>query len=289
MKRAEILSHTISYRDIGQGPVVVLLHGYGGSTSDWNAVSDRLSKEFRVITPNLSSLFLDPHRPMSFSQQVIILKEFLHIFKKSKNDNVFVAGSSYGAALAYALTVEAADYVDRLALLNPMPPSPYDFVKNPLLKVLLKVGRFAPAIALLLMSPAGKLGLPYIQNIFNVTWLQSRVRKNRMISLNSKKIKMITHVIHRFTWINDTEDWSIWRARIGFVKIPVHVLYGGRDTLFTPDTYSQLAKVFPQSDLSKIPHGGHLISRECADEVSEILSEFFKASPQKLALVKEIN
>ena len=100
---------------------------------------------------------------------------------------------------------------------------------------------------------------------------------------------MITHVVHRFTWISDTEDWSVWRARIGFIKAPVHILYGGRDNLFSEDTYTQLAQSFPQSDLTRIHHGGHLISRECSEEVINVLWEFFKAPPQKLAIVKEIN
>jgi pimeloyl-ACP methyl ester carboxylesterase len=43
----------ISYRDTGQGPVIVLLHGFLEDMRMWDYFRDRLSKKFRVITPDL--------------------------------------------------------------------------------------------------------------------------------------------------------------------------------------------------------------------------------------------
>lgn len=276
MKKAEILSHAISYKDIGKedAPILILFHGYGGSTSDWSYLADKLALGFRIIIPNLSSLFLDPDRPMSFSQQVIVLKEFIKLFKKNKKEQLFLSGNSYGAALAYALTVEESDAIDKLVLLNPMPPNPQDHVKNPLLKTLLKIANHKSVISLLLYSPLGKLGLPHIQNIFHVSWLQSTVKKNRISTLTSKKIKMISHVFNRFAWIIETEDWAIWRSRMSSIKVPVHIVIGGRDNLFPQDSYTELARAFPNSSVTKIPHGAHLISKENPEDVLEIFEEF---------------
>lgn len=56
MKRIEILSHAIQYKEIGSGPTVILVHGYGGTIYDWDEVAALLSKNFRVVIPNLSGI-----------------------------------------------------------------------------------------------------------------------------------------------------------------------------------------------------------------------------------------
>ncbi len=40
----------IHYRDIGEGPVIVLVHGIMSSLHTWNAWSDHLEKYYRVIS-----------------------------------------------------------------------------------------------------------------------------------------------------------------------------------------------------------------------------------------------
>lgn len=45
--------NTVSYNDIGQGQVVVLLHGFGEDSCIWNNLVENLSKEYRVIIPDL--------------------------------------------------------------------------------------------------------------------------------------------------------------------------------------------------------------------------------------------
>ena len=48
-KYLELQGMKIHYRDVGQGPVLLLLHGMFSSLHTWNDWSDILSKRFRVI------------------------------------------------------------------------------------------------------------------------------------------------------------------------------------------------------------------------------------------------
>jgi len=43
----------IRFRDVGKGPVVVLLHGYLESLKVWNGIVDELRDDFRIIVPDL--------------------------------------------------------------------------------------------------------------------------------------------------------------------------------------------------------------------------------------------
>jgi pimeloyl-ACP methyl ester carboxylesterase len=285
MKRIEILSHAINYREIGSGPTVILVHGYGGTIYDWEEVSEVLSKNYRVVIPNLSSIYMDPLRAVSFSQQVTVFREFINLFKKSIKDAVYIAGGSYGAALCYGVAIEEPNLVDRVALLNPMPPHPKDLIGNTAVKLLMEASKFPPAIILLLKSPAGRLGIKYIQKIFNVPWIKSNAQKNRLEKITTRKAKLIAHVLQRFTWINEVEDWAQWEKRLGYLKTPVHILWGSRDNLFIDGTYGRLSEKFPSCEITKIDGGRHILMKERPEEVARILQKFFSSHEKSLKIV----
>jgi cephalosporin-C deacetylase-like acetyl esterase len=47
---------TMAYRDIGKGPALVLLHGFGGTGEAWNPFIEELSADYRLIIPDLRVL-----------------------------------------------------------------------------------------------------------------------------------------------------------------------------------------------------------------------------------------
>ncbi|GAA0137332.1 alpha/beta hydrolase [Paenibacillus sp. YSY-4.3] len=53
MEKLTISGTTISYEDQGEGNVLVLLHGFCGSSGYWEQVMPLLSKQIRVIAPDL--------------------------------------------------------------------------------------------------------------------------------------------------------------------------------------------------------------------------------------------
>jgi 3-oxoadipate enol-lactonase len=53
MEKVICNGNTISYRDQGQGDILVLLHGYCGNSEYWDMVVPLLSDHYRCITPDL--------------------------------------------------------------------------------------------------------------------------------------------------------------------------------------------------------------------------------------------
>ncbi|MBP2002473.1 pimeloyl-ACP methyl ester carboxylesterase [Paenibacillus shirakamiensis] len=53
MEKATVNGSTIAYDDRGEGEVVVLVHGFCGSSSYFDKIVPLLSKQYRVITPDL--------------------------------------------------------------------------------------------------------------------------------------------------------------------------------------------------------------------------------------------
>ena len=43
----------MAYRDLGQGPALVLVHGWAASSEFFDTIADRLADEHRVLVPDL--------------------------------------------------------------------------------------------------------------------------------------------------------------------------------------------------------------------------------------------
>src|SRR6201989_1190397 len=52
LKEAVVFGQKIQYVDVGSGPVVVLLHGLGGNSSNWAFNFAALSAKYPVIAPD---------------------------------------------------------------------------------------------------------------------------------------------------------------------------------------------------------------------------------------------
>ena len=53
MKVLTLHGRTVSYAEVGSGPVLLLVHGLGGSPENWRAVIEPLARSHTVIVPSL--------------------------------------------------------------------------------------------------------------------------------------------------------------------------------------------------------------------------------------------
>src|SRR6185503_735177 len=89
------------YIEVGEGPVLLLLHGLFGALSNWNTVLDYFSPDYKVVIP-LMPIY---QMPLS-STNVDGLSDFVHEFIHYKQyPPVCLLGNSLGGhvALVYAL------------------------------------------------------------------------------------------------------------------------------------------------------------------------------------------
>lgn len=112
----------IAFRIGGRGPPVVLLHGYPQSHEAWHRVAPRLAEHHTVIAPDLRGYGRSscppsdgghwPYSKRSMATDVAKLMARLGFSKFS------VIGHSRGARVAYRLTLDRPDLVERLVLID---------------------------------------------------------------------------------------------------------------------------------------------------------------------------
>jgi 3-oxoadipate enol-lactonase len=110
----------VYYEVHGEGEPLVLLHGLGSSTRDWQFQLDDFATNYRLITLDLRGYGQTDHPPGPYSIQqmsgdVIALLDYLHI------SNFHLLGYSMGGAVALQLATDHAQRVDRLIVVNSLP------------------------------------------------------------------------------------------------------------------------------------------------------------------------
>src|SRR6266700_3989286 len=98
LKYVELHGDRIAYRDAGQGPVLLLIHGMAGSSATWQALIPLLSKKYRVMAPDLlgHGMSAKPRGDYSLGAFAVFLRDLLD---ELGVDRATVIGQSLGGGI----------------------------------------------------------------------------------------------------------------------------------------------------------------------------------------------
>jgi Predicted hydrolases or acyltransferases (alpha/beta hydrolase superfamily) len=108
----------VFWREVGQGPILVFLHGAWGDGSQWLSVIDHLSQDYHCFAPDLLG-FGESERPKlhySIQLQVECLGEYL---KALHVPEVYLIGHSVGGWIAASYALQYLEEVRGLVLIAP--------------------------------------------------------------------------------------------------------------------------------------------------------------------------
>ena len=116
-KTATVYGARIHYLEAGSGPVVILLHGLGGDSSNWALTIAPLAAKFRVIVPDQIG-FGRSDKPL-LNYRVATLVDFLDGFMKQVGaERASLVGNSLGGFTAAAFALAHPEKVERLVLVD---------------------------------------------------------------------------------------------------------------------------------------------------------------------------
>jgi pimeloyl-ACP methyl ester carboxylesterase len=118
--RVDVNGVGIEVADEGDGPAVVLLHGFPDSGGLWrHQIKALTGAGYRTVVPDLRG-FGDSDKPAEVEAYAIpaLVGDVLGVLDHAGVDRAHVVGHDWGAALAWALATFAPDRVDHLAVLS---------------------------------------------------------------------------------------------------------------------------------------------------------------------------
>src|SRR6267142_6543093 len=126
---------TIYLRSGGQGPAVVLLHGFGDTGDMWAPLAADLVRDHTVVVPDLRGMGLSSHPPAGYDKRTQAA-DVRAVLTHLGLDRAVVVGHDLGTMVAYAYAARYPDTTEQLVVMDaPVPGIPPwdDLVRHPLL------------------------------------------------------------------------------------------------------------------------------------------------------------
>lgn len=264
------MSHKISYRERGQGALLILLHGYGGSVHHWEAVAENLSQNYRVVVPNLSHIYMSTDK-LFFTVQIEVLAKFIRETFPGKK--VHVAGVSYGGALCWGLASQYPELIKKTVLINPLVTNPVKHFLPKELKFFFSIPLNLGSVYMMLSTPMGRSFLKRSAQIFR----DERTEGVTAIeNLKGRKLQFVAHMIHHFAWILRSEDWAFWHKKMDDYCTECCFIFDTDDPLFHKDAYRKFAEHIGCEDVIVLSGAGHLAIKTRPDAISKYIFEFLE-------------
>ena len=126
---------TLHVRVGGQGPAVVLIHGFGDTGDMWAPLATELARDHRVVIPDLRGMGLSSH-PLEGYDKRTQAADIRAILTALGIDRAVIVGHDIGTMVAYAYAARYPDKTEKLVVMDAPVPGipPWDeIVRSPAL------------------------------------------------------------------------------------------------------------------------------------------------------------
>ncbi|MFO0956337.1 MAG: alpha/beta fold hydrolase [Isosphaeraceae bacterium] len=251
----------LNVRDRGDGPAVVLLHGYPLNRTMWDELADSLSRRYRVITPDLPG-HGDSKAPAGIYRMGWMAESVLQTLGTLRVDGPFVIGGlSMGGYVAQAMAVEHGERLRGLILMNtraaadtPEQASAREKTASEVVRTG-DVGAIAGAMIPRLLAPESAAGNPGL-----VHRIEAMILGTPPAGISGALLGMAAR-----------EDRIADLPRIG---LPTLVVAGDRDAVVPLAEAEAMAAALPKGRLVVVPDVGHLAPIESPTIVFEAVERF---------------
>jgi len=262
----------------GDGPLVVLLHGFPEFWYSWRHQIPALAQHFTVVALDLRGYNLSDKPPHVGDYELPkLVEDVAQLIHSFGHEHAIVVGHDWGAAIAWETALTRPKVVEKLIILNV--PHPRIFMQN------------------LLTNPRQMLRSWYI-GFFQLPWLpEAAFRANNYQAIEQAfrstavhKERFSDEVIEQYKdaaaqagALTAAINYYRANARRGIfklaqsdpiVRIPTLVVWGEQDFALGKELNDGLARYVPDLMLRFIPDASHWIQQDRPDLVNEYLLAF---------------
>ena len=266
--------NTLSYLDVGQGPVVVMLHGNPSWSFFYRNLAALLQQKYRVIAPDHLGCGLSD-KPQDYAycleNHIANLEHLLGTLRLKK---LTLVVHDWGGAIGMGYAARHVEQITSLVIFNTSAfrsskiPWRIRICRTPLLGALLIRGLNAFAGAAIHMAVAKRMP----DEIASGYLLPYNSWKNRIATL--RFVQDIPLSAKDPSWRTLTE---IEQGLALFKQTPMLICWGGRDFCFNDHFYGEWRARFPEAQCHYFEDAGHYLLEDAFDRVGPLVAKFLAA------------
>jgi 3-oxoadipate enol-lactonase len=249
---------TLHYTESGQGPPLVLLHGFGSSEIDWELQRPVFKTQYRVITPDLRGFGHSDRDEGPFSIEQFA-DDFRALLGHLEIDRFSLLGYSLGGAVAFEFAVNAPERIEKFVLVNTWPSfrtttwkKKRELWMRKMVVRLTGIEKMAKVLGKRLFPEEG-------QEILRATFEERYAQNDKAVYMALLKA---------------IPTWSV-RDRIDVLTMPTLVV--GAEFDYTPFAEKEAYTAdLPNAQLVKVMGSRHGTPFDRADEFNDLVLDFLK-------------
>ena len=274
---AEVGDVNLHYVEAGDGPLVVLLHGFPEFWFGWRLqIEPLVAAGFRVVAPDTRGYNLSS-KPEGFEAYAVDLlaADIRGLIEELGAESARLVGHDWGGSIAWTIAMNHPEVVDRLAILNAAHPrrlqeglQPPEPAAEVLVLLLLRSpgtargGGARQRLALLPTLPGGRE--PALHARGNRT-----LRRGVVAARGSGRDDQLLPRLGR-------QSQKEAAAKLRPISAPTLVIWGERDSYLGSDLAEPDRDDVPNLDrVERLADASHWVHHDEAERVNELLIDFF--------------
>ena len=278
MERDEIVLHcnSVSYRQAGWGPVLVLIHGITGSSDTWEDVIEPLAEHYTVVAPDLlgHGQSAKPRGDYSLGAYASGVRDLLAALG---HDRGTVVGHSLGGGIAMQFAYQFPERCERLVLVSSG-----------------GLGREVNVLLRAAVLPGSEVVLPLLTSRNLLNWTGATGAFLGRLGLRAgpdieemwagftslADVEARAAFIHTLRTILDPGGQRVSATdRLYLAKeMPTLIMWGERDPIIPFSHALRANEAMPGSHLVSFPDGGHFAHRDDPRRFVRELTDFIDST-----------
>lgn len=241
------------------GETWLLLHGLGSVAASWDVVLRKMSRDCRLIVPELSALggTVAPGDGLDVETACDVLIQLLDDRREELDGRpVTVAGISLGGWVAVRLALKRPDLVSRLVLINAGGYRDQDWDR--------------------IQSLVTVDDLPGVDRLYGAMfaqtpWIMRVSREGFLRAYTSNAVKNVLASLAEKDTFGDDD--------LARIQVPTGLIWGEKDGLFQVEAARAMAAALPDSHLYLVGECGHAVHLEKPRQLLQALQRFRREVP----------
>lgn len=241
-----------AYLEGGQGPTLLLLHGFGADKDSWNKLAKRLTQRFHVVAIDIPG-FGESYCPKGGYDIGSQARRVFNFISRKALQNFTIIGNSYGGYIAALLSEQHPDRIKSSILISPL-----GFEQAPLTEMFKDVveGRSPLLLPRNLSEFSQLLNVCFYKMPFIPTFA-----KQQMLKRNLDNVTLHHNLFYQTHLCIDGHlrfDYALEHVLRG-IEVPTHVIWGEQDAILSAEALQLLKRI-----------GNDNITQKCMDSMGHL-------------------